>query len=57
MSWVTAEPDFMLTMVAFYDPGFLQVGDILAKDLGGYSTHTWDERTGNWSRYAHPRGW
>ncbi|MGC6509822.1 MAG: TonB-dependent receptor [Myxococcota bacterium] len=33
----------------FYDPGFLQVGDILAKDLGGYATYNWDDRTGNWS--------
>ena len=45
MSWVTAEPDFMLTMVAFTILDFLQVGDILAKDLGGYSTYT-GRRTG-----------
>lgn len=33
----------------FYDPGFLQVGDILAKDLGGYASYSWDDRTNDWA--------
>ena len=33
----------------FYDPGFLEISSLLAKQDGGYSAYAWDERTGDWS--------
>jgi hypothetical protein len=36
----------------FYDPGFLSISDILAKEQGGYAAYGWDERTEDWSTDA-----
>ncbi len=33
----------------FYDSGYLEVADLLAKEAGGYSWYFWDDRAGDWS--------